>query len=134
MDLGAGEPPQHLERRRQIELRERRKEQHPDLEGHGVRTFSCPRRTPRSANVSTVLGFMSKRVETLELWKVRDVELCQSLVDRMFGVSSLVVTAHGNATPALEIKGLPGSRAVYDRLMTAVMNVRPQRGVMNLNQ
>ncbi len=87
-----------------------------------------------SRRIEIEQGLLSKRVETLELWKVRDVELRQTLVDRMFDVSSVLVTAQDNATPALEIRGLPGSRDVYDRLMTAVMNARQQRGIMNLNQ
>jgi uncharacterized membrane protein YdbT with pleckstrin-like domain len=78
-------------------------------------------------------GLLSRRVETIELWKVRDVELRQSLADRMFGVCSVLVTAHDQTTPAVEVRGLPGSRDVYDRLMAAVMNARQQRGVMNLN-
>jgi hypothetical protein len=51
----------------------------------------------------------------------------------MFGVCSVLVTAHDQTTPAVEVRGLPGSRDVYDRLMAAVMNARQQRGVMNLN-
>ncbi len=33
----------------------------------------------------------------------------------------------------MEIRGIPGDRSVYDRLMTAVMQARNQRGVVNFN-
>jgi hypothetical protein len=72
-------------------------------------------------------------VDTIELWRIRDIEYRQSILDRMFGVSSLVVTAHDGVSPLLEIRGMPASRAVYDDLMSAVMAARQQRGVMNLN-
>jgi uncharacterized membrane protein YdbT with pleckstrin-like domain len=87
--------------------------------------------TSRRIEIET--GWLSKRVDTLELWRVRDVEFRQSLMDRIVGVSSLSVTAHDGSSPALEVRGAPGDREVYDRLMTAVMQARQQRGVMNLN-
>ena len=86
-----------------------------------------------SKRIEIETGFLSRRVDTLELWRVRDVEFRQSLLDRMFGVSSLFVTAHDGSSPALEVRGVPGDRGIYDRLMGAVMQARQQRGVMNLN-
>ena len=87
--------------------------------------------TSRRIEIET--GLLSKRVDTLELWRVRDVEFRQSVADRMVGVACIVVTAHDGSSPALEIRGVPGDRTIYDRLMAAVMNARQQRGVMNLN-
>jgi uncharacterized membrane protein YdbT with pleckstrin-like domain len=86
-----------------------------------------------SRRIETEAGFLSKRVDTLELWRVRDVEFTQSLVDRIMGVACLTVTAHDGSSPVLQIRGVPGDRAVYDRLMSALMLARQQRGVMNLN-
>ncbi|HEV7957977.1 MAG TPA: PH domain-containing protein [Acidimicrobiales bacterium] len=87
--------------------------------------------TSRRIEIET--GFFSKKVDTLELWRVRDVEFSQSLVDRMAGVSCLSITAHDGSSPILRIRGAPGNRAVYDRLMSALMQARQQRGVMNIN-
>ena len=86
-----------------------------------------------SRRIEIESGFFTKRIDTLELWRVRDVELRQSLFDRLVGVSSLFVTAHDPGSPVLEVRGVPGDRSIYDRLMTAVMQARQQRGVMNLN-
>lgn len=86
-----------------------------------------------SRRIEVESGLFNKKIDAIELWRVRDLELRQSLMDRLFGVSSLLVTAHDDREPVLEVRGLPGGRAVYDRLMSAVMNARQQRGVMNLN-
>jgi uncharacterized membrane protein YdbT with pleckstrin-like domain len=86
-----------------------------------------------SRRIERETGFLSKKVDTLELWRVRDVEFSQSLIERMMGVSRLSITAHDGSSPVLEVRGAPGDRAVYDRLMSAVMAARQQRGVMNLN-
>jgi uncharacterized membrane protein YdbT with pleckstrin-like domain len=87
--------------------------------------------TTRRIEIET--GFFTKRVDTLELWRVRDVEFRQSFMDRMTGVSRIAVTAHDGSFPALDVVGVPGDRAIYDRLMTAVMAARQLRGVLNLN-
>jgi uncharacterized membrane protein YdbT with pleckstrin-like domain len=86
-----------------------------------------------SRRIERESGLLSKRVDTIELWRIQDVEYRQSLLDRMFGVSSLVVTAHDAVSPMIVIRGMPASRAVYDSLMSAVMAARQLRGVMNLN-
>jgi membrane protein YdbS with pleckstrin-like domain len=86
-----------------------------------------------SRRIEVERGLLGKQVDTLELWRVRDVELRQTAFDRLFGVSSIRVTAHDGTYPALEIRGVPGDRTIYDRLMKAVMEARQQRGVMNLN-
>jgi uncharacterized membrane protein YdbT with pleckstrin-like domain len=86
-----------------------------------------------SRRIEIEKGLLSKRIDTLELWRVRDVEFRQSLLDRMFGVARFLITAHDEGVPVIEIRGVPGDRATYDRLMLAVMEARKQRGVMNLN-
>jgi len=86
-----------------------------------------------SLRIEAERGWISRRVDTLELWRVRDVEFRQSLVDRLVGISRIVVTAHDGRLPTMEIRGIPGDRSVYDRLMTAVMQARNQRGVVNFN-
>jgi membrane protein YdbS with pleckstrin-like domain len=86
-----------------------------------------------SRRIEVESGLLSKRIDTLELWRIRDIEFRQSLVDRMAGVSSIVITAHDPALPAIEVRCSPGDRAIYDRLMSALMIARQQRGVMNLS-
>jgi uncharacterized membrane protein YdbT with pleckstrin-like domain len=86
-----------------------------------------------SRRIETETGFLSKKVDTLELWRIRDVEFRQSLIDRLVGVSCLSITAHDGTSPVLQVRGAPGDRAVYDRLMSALMLARQQRGVMNLS-
>lgn len=86
-----------------------------------------------SRRIEIERGLLSKQLDTLELWRVRDVEFRQSFMDRLAGVSSLLITSHDGDSPVVEIRGGPADRSVYDRLMTAVMQARQQRGVMNLN-
>jgi len=86
-----------------------------------------------SRRIETETGWISRRVDTLELWRIRDIEFRQSLVDRMVGVARILVTAHDDRSPVFEVRGVPGDRAIYDKLMAAIMEARQLRGVMNLN-
>ena len=87
-----------------------------------------------SRRIEIESGFLSKQIDNIELWRVRDVEFRQSILDRMTGVSSIEITAHDGTFPALDMRGLPADRAaIYDKLISAVMQARQQRGVMNLN-
>jgi uncharacterized membrane protein YdbT with pleckstrin-like domain len=86
-----------------------------------------------SRRIESETGFLSKRVDTLKLWRVRDVEFTQSLIGRLVGVACITVTAHDGSSPVLQVRGVPGDRAVHNRLMTALMLARQQRGVTNLN-
>jgi uncharacterized membrane protein YdbT with pleckstrin-like domain len=79
-------------------------------------------------------GWLSRNVDTLELWRVKDVEFHQGLWERITGVSTILVTAHDEKDPVMEIRGLPGGRSIYDQLSNAVMSARQQRGIVNMNQ
>lgn len=78
-------------------------------------------------------GWLSRQIDTVELWRVKDLEFRQNLLDRLAGASRIVVIAHDDRSPVLELRGLPPDRSVYDQLMRGVMEARQLRGVMNLN-
>jgi membrane protein YdbS with pleckstrin-like domain len=84
--------------------------------------------------IETEIGWLTRRIDTLELWRVTDVQFRQGFWERMFGVASVVVVSHDETTPRLELCGLPGNREVFDQLANAVMVARQQRGVMNVTQ
>jgi uncharacterized membrane protein YdbT with pleckstrin-like domain len=86
-----------------------------------------------SRRIEIESGFLSRPVDTLELWRIRDVEFRQTLGDRLAGVSSISVTAHDGSYPVVDVRGLPADRTIYDRLMNAVMVARQQRGVLNVS-
>jgi uncharacterized membrane protein YdbT with pleckstrin-like domain len=86
-----------------------------------------------SRRIEIESGLLSRRVDTLELWRVKDVEFRQTFGDRLAGVSSISVTAHDGTYPIVLVRGLPADRSIYDRLMNAVMLARQQRGVLNVS-
>jgi membrane protein YdbS with pleckstrin-like domain len=79
------------------------------------------------------IGLLSKRIETMELWHVEDIQFFQSLGDRLLGVGTITVLSHDDTTPRLELKSLPKPRPLFDQLKNRVIAVKRQRGVIKLD-
>ncbi len=87
-----------------------------------------------SRRIEIERGFLSRRIDTLELWRIKDVEFRQNLWERMVGASTIIVTARDEVDPVVQLRGMPGDRSVFDQLSNAVLVARQQRGVMNVAQ
>src|SRR5262245_13329713 len=75
------------------------------------------------------VGVFSKRIETLQLWRVKDLDFRQSLMERILGIASIHVLTSDVTGPSLVIRGLPASREIFDRLKEAAELARQQRVV-----
>jgi membrane protein YdbS with pleckstrin-like domain len=75
------------------------------------------------------VGVFGRRVETLQLWRVKDLEFRQSFLERLLGVAAIHVFTHDLTDPELRIFGLPASREIFDRLKDACDLARQQRVV-----
>jgi uncharacterized membrane protein YdbT with pleckstrin-like domain len=88
------------------------------------------RLTSRTIDVEE--GVFSRRIETLQLWRVRDVTFEQSLTQRMLGVATVRVVAHDDTSPQLLLGGLQDGRRVFEELKVAVDLARQTRNVVGL--
>ena len=86
--------------------------------------------TTRTIDVES--GFLSRKIETLQLWKVRDIEFLQSFVDRLLNVARIRIVAHDSTSPDLVLKGIPASRATFEKLKDAVDLARQSRNVVGI--
>lgn len=77
-------------------------------------------------------GVLSRRINTLQLWRVRDVVFEQSLTQRMLGVASLRLVVHDDTSPKVMLAGLTNGRAVFEEVKTAIDLARQSRNVVGL--
>jgi uncharacterized membrane protein YdbT with pleckstrin-like domain len=77
-------------------------------------------------------GILSKRIDVLELWRVRDLRYRQSLLDRILGIAHIEIFTKDVTSPHVEIVGLPASRKLFEDLRDCVDQQRQSRGVMGL--
>ncbi|MFT3766914.1 MAG: PH domain-containing protein [Minicystis sp.] len=75
------------------------------------------------------VGVLSKRVETLQLWRVQDLDYRQSILERILGIATIHVMTKDMTDPVVVLRGLPASREIFDRLKDACELARQHRVV-----
>jgi len=74
-------------------------------------------------------GFLSRRIDVLQLWRCRDVRYRQRFSDRILGIAHVEVFAQDLTTPHLEIVGMPASRALFEQLRDSIEIQRQAKNV-----
>lgn len=78
-------------------------------------------------------GILSKKIDTLELWHVDDINFHQSLLDRILRVGTITILSDDQTTPRLKVSGVPNPRPLFDQLKQRVIAVKRQRGVIKMD-
>lgn len=79
-------------------------------------------------------GLLGKKIQTLQLWRVQDIDFAQSLGERILGISRIHLITQDKETPKLTLVGMPGTRALFDRLRDAISIARQAKNVVGLIQ
>jgi membrane protein YdbS with pleckstrin-like domain len=82
-----------------------------------------------STAIETERGFLSRRIDVLQLWRCRDVRYKQRLSDRILGIAHIEVFAQDATTPHLEIVGMPASRELFEQLRDSIEIQRHAKNV-----
>ncbi len=77
-------------------------------------------------------GLLSKRIDVLQLWRVRDVVYKQNLVDRILGIAHVEVVTSDATNPDLEIIGMPASRQLFEQLRDSIEIQRQAKNVVGV--
>ena len=77
-------------------------------------------------------GVLSKRIDVLQLWRIRDVVYKQNLVDRILGIAHVEVVASDATNPDLEIVGMPASRQLFEQLRDSIEIQRQAKNVVGV--
>lgn len=85
-----------------------------------------------SARVETQSGIVTRRVDTLELWRVHDIAFSQNLTDRLLFRSRITIWSQDKTAPELHLVGLPAGRDLYTKLRDAIDRQRRSRGVLGI--
>jgi membrane protein YdbS with pleckstrin-like domain len=69
-------------------------------------------------------GVITKRIDSLELWRVLDVQYEQSILDRITGDAKIKLIGTDQTHPVLLLHGMPDHRRLFERLRDAVQVAR----------
>jgi len=98
--------------------------------------ISVKRKSTKFRVTTTVIeyerGLISKRIDVLQLWRIRDVVYKQTLVDRMLGIAHVEVVAQDVKNPDLEIVGMPASRQLFEQLRDSIEIQRQAKNVIGV--
>jgi uncharacterized membrane protein YdbT with pleckstrin-like domain len=77
-------------------------------------------------------GLFVKRVDSLDLGRVKDVQLKQSIVERMLNIGTIEVFSNDKTDPDMLIEAIPTARPVYEKLRDAVIELNQRRGMISM--
>jgi len=78
-------------------------------------------------------GILNKVTDTLELYRVKDLETRQPFWERAFGVENVQINTADVSTPFVLIEAVPKEIGLGDKIRNAVENVRMQKRVRELD-
>jgi uncharacterized membrane protein YdbT with pleckstrin-like domain len=79
-------------------------------------------------------GIISRQIENIQLFRVRDLGLAQSILNRLAGVGDIIVTSTDQSAPHYRLRGVENPREVYDRLRELVAKSQATRRTMIVEQ
>jgi membrane protein YdbS with pleckstrin-like domain len=77
-------------------------------------------------------GLFSKRIDVVQLWRIRDVVYKQNLSDRVLQIAHVEVVAQDVKNPDLEIVGMPASRQLFEQLRDSIEIQRQAKNVVGV--
>jgi uncharacterized membrane protein YdbT with pleckstrin-like domain len=78
-------------------------------------------------------GVFSKLTDTLELYRVKDLETRQPILYRMFGVENVQLNTSDTSSPFIFIEAIPTNIALGDKIRNQVEAIRAQKGVREID-
>lgn len=82
--------------------------------------------------VMFITGIFSKRTDTLEFYRVRDVDLYEPLMLRIFKKGNIELLSTDTTTPKFLLKAVPNPKVLMDKLRTAVEQRRDVKRVRGI--
>jgi uncharacterized membrane protein YdbT with pleckstrin-like domain len=78
-------------------------------------------------------GILNRRLDELELYRVKDYVMDQPLFLRLLGLGNLRIVSSDASTPTLIVPAIPGVVAVREKLRAAVQSERDRKRVRELD-
>ena len=78
-------------------------------------------------------GILSKVTDTLELYRVKDIETRQPFFCRLVGIENVQLNTSDSSSPFVLIDAIPCSVGLGDKVRNQVETIRQQKGVRELD-
>ncbi len=78
-------------------------------------------------------GILSKRMEEMELYRVKDTAIDQPFFLRLFKLANLVIKTSDASTPRIVIPAIPEARVLRENLRGCIEKMRAKKGVREVD-
>jgi uncharacterized membrane protein YdbT with pleckstrin-like domain len=78
-------------------------------------------------------GVFSKTTDSVELYRVKDIEVLQPFISRMLGVENILVTTSDVSAPHILFDAIPTTVGLPDKLRNQVEIIRMQKRVREID-
>lgn len=83
--------------------------------------------------IKTSEGVFSRVTETLELYRVKDLEVRQPFLYRIAGIENIQINTSDVSSPFILIAGVPSTAGLADKVRNQVEAIRAQKGVREID-
>lgn len=77
-------------------------------------------------------GVVSRRLEEVELYRVRDSAVTQTPIERMVNLGTIWIATTDHATPVLHLRAIAQPREIRERLRQCVENVKQAKRIRQM--
>lgn len=89
--------------------------------------LKCRRYELTTERLTLSTGILSRRIDAMELYRVKDITLDVPIFLRMFGRGNVVLETSDKTTPRLLIEAVPDARGVADKVRAHVEAMRDRK-------
>jgi membrane protein YdbS with pleckstrin-like domain len=86
-----------------------------------------------SERVKISEGVFSRVTDTLELYRVKDLETRQPFLYRLLGIENVQVNTSDASSPVILIQAIPSTVGLADKIRNQVEAIRAQKGVREID-
>jgi len=86
-----------------------------------------------SERLKTTEGVFSKVTETLELYRVKDIEVRQPFFYRLLGVENIQINTSDLSSPVVLLEAIPKTIGLADKIRNQVEIIRTQKRVREID-
>jgi uncharacterized membrane protein YdbT with pleckstrin-like domain len=76
-------------------------------------------------------GLIARKIEEIELFRIKDVMMNQGMIDRILGIGSVKILSVDDTTPALWIRRISNPMSAKETLRKMYRNARKKEGVVS---
>ncbi|OPZ22901.1 MAG: Bacterial membrane flanked domain protein [candidate division BRC1 bacterium ADurb.BinA364] len=79
------------------------------------------------------IGVFARRTDVLEIYRVKDISMTESIFERMFGLGTIVLNTSDQTTPIVKLQSIKDPRDLVDKIRHNVERRRVEKGVRELD-